>query len=315
MFKLLLIIALFFGSVFPCSALQITFKQDALVERMNVTLGDIAQFDENTEMTQALGSQRVAQAPPPGKTVSLNSLAIKKQLVTTLSLPGSIHWTGSPTVILKRSGIHIGSTKIKEIIAEYLRRNAENLPDADMRFIPAALPLPFILPVGILTYEVIPSNPRILGSSRFSIIFRVNDRVAKNMSVRGKIEALAPVVVATVRLKKGAVLSPDNLTLALKDLNQLSNPGFNINNFSGKIMRQNIRAGTPISRSMVTSLPVVKRGERVKIIISSGQMHLSASGIARADGRHNQMIRVQNIHSKKIIHCRVAAPGLVEVIL
>ncbi len=315
MFKLLLIIALFFSSAFSCSALQITFKRDARVDGKSVILGDIAQFDENTEMTQALASQRVTQSPPPGESVSLNSLAIKKQLVSTLSLPGSIHWTGSPTVMLKRSGIHIGSTNIKEIIAEYLRRNAENLPDADIRFIPAALPLPFILPKGTLTYEVIPSNPRILGSSRFSIIFKVNDRVAKNMSVRGKIEALATVVVAAVRLKKGTVLSSDKLTLALKDLNQLSNPGFNISYFSGKKMRQNIRAGTPISLSMVTSLPVVKRGERVKIVISSGSMHLSASGIARSDGRHNQMIRVQNINSKKIIHCRVAAPGLVEVIL
>ncbi len=315
MFKLLLINALFFSSLLPCSALQITFKQDARVDGVRTTLGDVAEFDANTEMAQALASQRVAQSPPPGETVTLNSLAIKKQLITTLSLPGSISWNGSRTVNLKRNGIHIGSTKIQEIIAEYLRLNSENLPDAEIRFIPAALPLPFILPVGALTYEVIPSNPRILGSSRFSIIFRVNNRVAKNMSVRGRIEALAPVVVATGRLAKGSILSPGNLTLAIKDLNKVSNPGLDINNFSGKKLKRNIKAGTPVTRAMVTSLPVVRRGERVKIVISSGPMHLSASGIARTDGSHNQMIRVQNINSKKIIHCRVAAPGLVEVIL
>lgn len=315
MFKLLLINVLFFSLVFPCSALQITFKQEARVDGVIATLGDIAQFDENTEMTQALASQRVAQSPPPGETVNLNSLGIKKQLSTTLSLPGSISWNGPRTVNLKRNGIQIGSTKIQEFIAEFLRRNSENLPDAEIRFIPAALPLPFILPVGTLTYEVIPSNPRILGSSRFSIIFRVDNHVAKNMSVRGRIEALAPIVVASGRLKKGSVLSPGNLTLAIQDLNELSNPGLDINSFSGKILKRNIKAGTPITLPMVTSLPVVRRGERVKIVISSGPMHLSASGIARTDGGRNQMIRVQNINSKKIIHCRVAAPGLVEVIL
>jgi len=289
--------------------------QDARTDSSFVTLGDITQFDEDTEMAQALASQKVAQSPPPGETISINSLAIKKQLITTLSLPDSILWNGARSVHLKRTGIHIGSTKIEKIIAEYLHRNRENLPDADIRFIPAALPIPFILPVGSLTYEVIPSNPRILGSSRFSIIFRVDNHVAKNMSVRGRIEALAPVVVASGRLKKGTILSPGNLTLAVKDLNEFSNPGLDINNFSGKKLKRNVKAGTPVTRAMVTSLPVVKRGERVKIVISSGPMHLSASGIARTDGGHNQMIRVQNINSKKIIHCRVTAPGLVEVIL
>lgn len=315
MFKLFLITVFFLGSILPCKALQITFRQNARTEGASVTLGDIAEFDESTEMTQALASQKVAQSPPPGESFSLNSLAIKKQLITTLSLPRSILWNGSRTVRLKRTGIHIGSTKIHEIIAEYLRRNSKNLPNAEIRFIPAALPIPFILPAGSLTYEVIPSNPRILGSSRFSIIFRVDNRVAKNMSVRGKIEALAPVVIATERLAKGSILTPSNLTLAIKDLNEVVSPGLDINNFSGKKLKRNIKAGTPVTHTMITSLPVVKRGERVKIVISSGPMHLSASGIARTDGGRNQMIRVQNINSKKIIHCRVTAPGLVEVIL
>lgn len=315
MLKSLLIIVLFLGSVAPSTALQITFKQNGQVEGPRVTLGDIVRFDEETEMTQALASQKVAQSPPPGESIRLNSLSIKKQLISTLSLPGSILWNGSRTVHLTRTGIHIGSTRIQQIIAEYLRLNRENLPDAEIRFISAALPLPFILPAGTLTYEVIPSNPRILGSSRFSIIFRVDNRVAKNMSVRGKIEALAPVVVAGKRLKRGTVLSPSDLTLAVKDLNEVTSPGLNINNFSGKKLRRNIKAGTPITSTMVVSLPVIKRGERVKIVISSGAMHLSAIGIARANGGQNQMIRVQNINSNKIIYCRVAAPGLVEVIL
>ena len=315
MVKSLLITVFFISSILPCEALQITFRQEARTDGSTVTLGNIAKFDENTEMAQALASQKVAQSPPPGESVSLSSLAIKKRLLSTLSLPDSILWKGARSVRLKRTGIQIGSTKIQAIIAEYLHINRENLPDAEIRFIPAALPIPFILPTGDLTYEVIPSNPRILRSSRFSIIFRVDNHVAKNMSVRGRIEALASVVVAAGRLTKGSILSPGDLTLAVKDLNKTSNPGLDINNFSGKKLKRNIKAGTPVTLSMITILPVVKRGERVKIVISSGSMQLSASGIARTDGRRNQMIRVQNISSNKIIYCRVAAPGLVEVIL
>jgi flagella basal body P-ring formation protein FlgA len=66
---------------------------------------------------------------------------------------------------------------------------------------------------------------------------------------------------------------------------------------------------------MVKALPVVRSGERVKIIITSGSMILTATGLAYSDGQINQMIRVQNLRSRKIVYCRVAAPGLVEVLL
>jgi len=315
MFQLLLLITLFLGSANPCAALQITFKQNAEVDGVTVTLGDIAHFDDSSEMALALASQKVTQAPPPGSSINLNSLAIKQYMEKTLSLTGEIQWNGASTVSLRRNGIHIGSTKIQQIIADYLQQKSADLPDAEIRFIPTALPLPFILPAGKLTYEVIPSSPRILGSSRFSIIFRVDSQVAKNMSVKGKLEALAPVVVAVNRLKKGTVLSPSDLTLAVKNLNEVSNAGLDVNSFSGKKLTRNIKAGTVITIPMVAALPIIKRGERVKIVIRSGPLHLSASGIARTDGKRDQMIRVQNINSNKIIHCRVAAPGLVEVLL
>ena len=51
------------------------------------------------------------------------------------------------------------------------------------------------------------------------------------------------------------------------------------------------------------------------MVINHGSMHLSTVGIARNNGRQDQMIRVQNINSNKIVYCRVAAPGLVEVVL
>jgi len=315
MIRLSLIIILLLSSLEPCAALQITFKQAAKVDGAVVTLGDIVQFDESTELTEALATQKVSQAPPPGQSISLRSLSIKQYLETSLSLSKEIVWTGSPSVALSRTGISIGSTRIQQIIAEYLEQNKADLPDAEIRFIPSPLPLPFTLPKGSLTYEVVPSNPKIIGSSRFSIIFRIDGRVAKNMSVKGRVEALAPVVIVTDRQQKGTILTARNLTLTVKDLDELGSPGLDINNFIGKKLKRSLRAGSPVYAGMVEARPVIKRGERVKIIINYGAMHISATGIARKNGIQNEMIRVQNINSNKIVYCRVAGPGLVEVLL
>ncbi|MGB3212404.1 MAG: flagellar basal body P-ring formation chaperone FlgA [Desulforhopalus sp.] len=296
-------------------ALQITFKASGEVDASVVRLGDIATFDEETEMTRALATLTVGQSPAPGQKSSLSSLSIKDYLASSQSLPAHIRWTGSPTVKVFRRGITVGSEWIQKIIAAYINSNKNNLPEAEIRFVPSGLPLPFTIPTGDMTHEVIPSNPAILGSSRFSIIFRVNGNVAKNMSVRGKIEALAHVVVSAEPLKKGNVLLPQQLSTSMMDISSLRSPGLNLEDFVGKKLKRSLRAGSPVLLSMVEALPVVERGERVKIIINSGPLHLTATGLAHSDGAMNQMIRVQNINSNKIIHCRVTGPGLVEVML
>ncbi len=296
-------------------ALQITFKKSCSVDDSVIRLGDIAGFDEETEMSRALASQIVGQAPAPGEKTSLHSLDVKEMLVTGQSLPAEIRWMGSPDVSVIRLGETVGPERIKAIIANYLKRNQNNLPDAEVRFVPSALPLPFTLPRGEMSYEVIPSNPAILGSSRISIIFRVDGRVVKNMSVRGNIEALAEVVIAAGALRRGDILSPQDLTTQVMDIGSLDNPGQDIQDLVGKKLQRSLRAGSPVLLSMVEALPVIKRGERVKMVINSGALHLTATGLAHSDGALDQMIRVQNINSNKTVYCRVTAPGIVEVIL
>jgi flagella basal body P-ring formation protein FlgA len=313
--KVFFIICLIFGLVQTADALEITFTPNGTVDDSVIRLGDIVSFDEETEMTRALATLTVEQAPSPGEKSTLNSLSIKNYLVSSQSLSRDILWKGSSTVTVFRQGVSVGPEKILTIIANYMKRNKNNLPEAEIRFVPNSLPLPFTLPTGDLTHEVIPSNPNILGSSRFSIIFRIDDKVVKNMSVLGKIEALAHVVVAAGPLKKGNILGPQHLSTAILDISSIDNPGLDMEDFIGKKLQRSLRAGSPVLLSMVEALPVVQRGERVKIVINSGALHLTATGLAHSDGAMNQMIRVQNINSNKIIYCRVAAPGLVEVIL
>lgn len=315
MTKVLVLLCLLVGLGQTAEALQITFQPSSSVDASVITLGDVAHFDEQTEMTRALATLAVGQAAAPGEKCTLSSLGIKDSLVAIHSLSRDIVWSGSPTVTVVRRGESIGPERIETIIAEYIKKNKTNLPEAEIRFVPSALPLPFMLPTGDLSHEVIPSNPDILGSSRFSIIFRIDGNVVKNMSVRGNIEALADVVVSAGPLKKGEILQPQHLTTAMMDINSIDNPGTAVEDFVGKKLTRSLRAGSPILLSVVEALPVVRRGERVKIVINSGALHVTAAGLAHSDGSLHQMIQVQNTNSNKIIYCRVAAPGLVEVIL
>ena len=313
--KIVIILCLLISTVHLADALEITFKPNSSVDDTIIRLGDIVSFDQQTEMAKALATLPVGQAPSPGEMSSLRSMSIKEYVVTSQSLSPDIQWTGSPTVEVLRSGITIGPERIQKIIADYIKKNSNNLPEAEIRFVPESLPLPFTLPNGDLSYNITPSNPGILGSSRFSIIFRVDNTVVKNMSVRGAIEAMAQIVICTCPLKRGETLRPQHLKTALMDISSIDNPGFEPGDFINKKLKRSLRAGSPVLLSMVEALPIVRRGERVKIVINSGPMHLTATGLANSDGALDEMIRVRNISSDKIVYCRVAAPGLVEVML
>lgn len=315
MAKLLITLLLLSGFFQTAEAAKITFIPTAEVSDAVIRLGDIARFDEETDLTAALATQIVGPAPSAGEAVVLRALTLKQSLLAGKTVPEDSEWSGSAAITVSRLGVTIGPERILTIIAEYIEDQKRNLPEAEIRFIPVSQPLPFILPTGELTTEVIPSNPGILGSSRFSIIFHVDNQVAKNMSVRGRIEATASVVVTAQALPKGSIISPQLLTMAVTNISDIPNPLFEPDELMGMKLTRSLRTGSPILANMVESLPVVRRGEKVKIILNSGSLHLTATGFAFTDGRLDEMIRVQNISSNKLVYCRVAAPGLVEVML
>ncbi len=280
-----------------------------------IRLGDIAAFNLDSKVEKALASVPVSQAPSPGEKLTLKSINIKRNLLKTKKVPQHLTWEGPGTVVVYRKGIEISGGRVQEIINEYLANNSEILPEAKITFTPQSLPLPFVLPLGKLVYEVVPSHPGIVGSSRFSIIFKVDDSVVKNMSVRGKLKILGKVAVATNSLKRGSLIRPQDVTLAVVDLGRSTDVTSNPADIIGKKLKKTVQAGSPISQKIVETLPVIYRGQKVKIVLSTGSLLLTATGLAHSDGRLEEMIRVQNLSSNKILYCRVAAPGLVEVML
>lgn len=296
-------------------ALIVDFKPSTDVRGVSITLGDIAQFDADNDLSQALASKVIGQSPPPGETIDVQAKTVILALVPELAPGTDITWKGSATVKVTRASTRISADKVSQIIDNYLRENNHRLPEAEIRFIANSLPLPFLLPQGELSWEIIPSNPNIVGSTRFSLIFRVDGRVRKNMSIRGKLEMLASVAITTSSLKKGSVLTGANLTMATRDISSMKSPCFDISLVQGKIINRSIKSGKPLSLTNVVFPPMILKGQLVRIVVNHNGMHLTATGIARGNGKLDDTIRVQNINSKKTVYCRVTAPGLVEVTL
>ena len=312
--RILIIVSIFLQAV-SALALDITFKPAAEVNVDSIYLSDIVEMSDKSQLSDALSTQVVCPSPPPGQTTHLDARAVIGQVEKRNGYIAEISWQGSATVFVTRRSISIGPEKISSIISEFIEQKRHLLPKADIRFIPESFPLPFALPTGKLSYDVVPSSPAIIGSSRFAIIFKVDGRVRKNISIKGHTEALAPVVVAKRDLRYGSLVSADALAIATRDLSSVDAYASQINDVAGSIVKRAIKSGSVIDTTAIEEPPIIERGEPVRIVINHKGLLLTATGIAKADGRKDEIIRVRNSNSNKLIYCRVQAPGLVEVTL
>lgn len=294
-------------------ALVITFAKEAIVTTDYITLGDLVEFDEETQLTSSLATKIVTRSPDPGKSKIFSTYDIKEEILRKTPMSRDTLWTGSNVVTVSRKGQQIMPARVIEAIDQFLRDNSHSMPEADISFTPRTLPVPFMLPKGRLAMEVVPSNPTILKSSSFSLIFRVNGKVEKNFTIPGELKALAPVIIATDSLPRGSLLTPANTQEAIKDLTRHDNPSTNLRRILGKRLKRTVRAHDVIHSSDVEIPPLIQRGQLVKIIIRTGNMHLSATGVARRDGKQGEIIRVRNANSNKLIQGKVTAAGTVEV--
>ncbi len=213
---------------------------------------------------------------------------------------------GPPQIVVKPE-------QIQKYLESYLDQQRRKMPQTKLRFRHLRLPKAFAVPAGRLTCEITPSDPRVLSSSRFSLIFRVDGKAVKNIAVSATLEALAQVAITTSDLRRGAILSEEHIELAERDLNRLRAPCFNSDELLGKRLKRSLRKGEVFERSAVAFPPMIKRGGIVTITAQKGILTVTAKGLAKQNGHEGDMIRVRNISSQKDLVCKVTGPAAVTV--
>ncbi len=211
------------------------------------------------------------------------------------------------------AGVRIDRIMVTKLLEAFLEARADVLPTARIAVKVVESFQPILLPARKVTCEIVPADPAIIGSRRFSLIFRVGGRVRENMAIRTKLEAYAQVAAAAIDLRRGAVIAHGDIRLVERDLSTLREPFLEAGSLVGKKVRRALRAGDILHKGLVDTPPVVRRGSMVTMMLRSGGLLLTAQGRARDNGITGETIRVRNSASKKEILCRVAGPGTVEV--
>ena len=310
---LMLTLLLLCGQATAALALEIRFRPQAQAQGEILLLGEVAQILPDTNENRLLGDLTLFRAPAPGEEELHQAADIRAYVQRTNPDLAEAAWGGAEEVRVIRAGITVDQARIDRILQDYLKAQQDNLTSTTTSLEIVGRIAPFVLPQGKLQVDVIPSDPAIVNSNRFTLIFRIDGRVVKNLSVRVQMQAMAQLVVATTELRRGQIIGQGDLQLVEAEMARLREPCQDLDELIGKKVRRTIRAGEPIECYSIEFPPMVQRGELVTIVAAKGSLTISARGLAREDGKKGDVIKVRNTSSQKDVHCRVIAPGVVEV--
>lgn len=170
---------------------------------------------------------------------------------------------------------------------------------------------------GNLSYEVIPiSSVYYIGQVRYSVIVSVDAQVQKTVNVYLRVTVFKDVLVTSIPLKRGDLLTPQTVTIAKRELrtntqDALTNP----QDVMGMIAARNLPAQKIIKKEYIDMPVIVHRREMVKVIYPHPQFTIETVGVAKEDGALGEYIRVQNMDSNKLFFARIVGVRTVEVAL
>jgi len=297
----------------PALALEIRFRDQVQVAGKEITLGDVARITGKDDAARSFEQMQLFEAPKPGDSRNYSAAELARIVQRKARSDEQLLFSGAKMVRIERAGQQLTPAQIEALILQSLSRSDVLPSNSRVSIRSLSLSRPLVLPVGVMETDILPSDPRIIGNTRFSLLVRVDGELVENLSIRAPLEILAPVVVAARDLQRGAVLSKQDLEYREQDISSLRNPVLDLELVEGKVLKRTLRSGAPLEMPQIEFPPLIARGEIVTIRAKRGALEITAQGEARQDGMLGDQIRVRNLSSKKEVLGVVVAPGLVEV--
>ena len=158
------------------------------------------------------------------------------------------------------------------------------------------------------------SSRQLRGPSVLRVGVDLDGETLRKMSVTADIRLHLPVLVAPYSIKRGENIESTRFEMVKRDVTKLRGVYYtDQNELVGMRMGRSLGAGEILTDLHVERIPIVKRGEIIRIISRGRVVQVAIDGTAMQDGGKGDLIRVKNVDSGKIVRGHVVESGLVEV--
>ncbi len=161
---------------------------------------------------------------------------------------------------------------------------------------------------------ILPRGEKLLGKTSFLVQAIDGSNVLREIWVKAYIKVFQDVVLPVRNLKKGQVIAQNDLYAGRKDISRLplsvlTDP----EDVIGMKLKRAVSASSFFRDNVLAYPMLVKRGKVVQIFLEMAGMKVTTKGVAKEDGSKNELVKVENLSSNRVIFGRVIAPGIVKV--
>lgn len=289
----------------------VTVRQSPVVSGSQTTISDLADVDCSDEiLAQRIGETTLCPAPLPGKTRTFT----RSQIASAL----------------RRQGLKDGSFDLRcpsQVTAtrESTTVSGQNIVDAVRDFVINTAAWPgtvTVEPSGSLTDQVVQAGTPELqvrmngaslrkGRNTLPVDILVDGTKCATVNVSVMIKVFAPVLVASGPIRRTDEITSSNTRLVDMDITNLPDDVLTELPVDEMTAAVSISSGAAIRNAWVTLPPVVKSGDRVTVAAGKSRVRVTAKGIAAADGRIGDRIRIRM--SGGDVYGVVTGPGRAEI--
>jgi flagella basal body P-ring formation protein FlgA len=288
----------------------------AEIDGDQLLLGAIARVDgDDARQVHALREVILGRSPLPGKSRTLDEALIRMRLKQAGFDPAEIDLQVPGEVQISRGTVEVDRERIEAIASAWIgdRLRERGLERAQVRGIRGAESL--LLPRGRISWEIsAPRHTPLAGSVPLAVIFKVDDEAERRVNLTAVVEARVQAVVSTRPLGRFKPIEAGDLELRELDLaglpaDYIADPELVI----GKRTRRAVDANAVLRPDLVELPPVVKRGDRVRIVAETAGLRISAAGEVKQKGCVGERIPVVNLDSNRVIHALVVDAQTVRI--
>ena len=288
-------------------ATTIAVRSQAVVVSDVVRLGDVADIASNGsgEGVEGLSSIVICSAPPPAEMQVLGINTIASVLRASGVDPSRLKFEGSAQVFVTREHDLVTVEELDRAFSGHVCDQTGWSRDSLYVKPPKNLhPTP--VPVGERSIIVATSPDEDFRGSvfaRFQIM--VDGKPYRTLAHRFEVERRVEALVTTRKIPRGKLVRASDVELTKVEQSSVGDePLTSVEQVVGLLARQTIQSGRALSVDMLTSPPVVRRGEFASVVRKGNGFQIMTQGRVLEDGGAGEIVRVR-LSSRKIVRAMV----------
>jgi flagella basal body P-ring formation protein FlgA len=293
--------------------LVIRVHPNSVITGDRLRLKDIADIIASPFLKQSIENIDIGPSPQPNQIEVVEERKIAYQIRSQDYLPEDFQLICPERVYVKRKGQQISGAQIQTYLMSrfdtvFAGRTVE-IKQLSFRGLEAC-------PTGRVTFltdvdKLISSRGRIAGY----LDIYVDSVLADRINITGNLAVYDEVVFARQPIDKGQILEPDDFYAKKMNIFKFNHPIVHrVSVVEGKMLQTGMKKDDCLKADSLTDPPLVRKGDIITLVAVHHHLKIVTTGLSKQDGFKNELIRVENLQSGKLVRGIVREKSTVEVV-